>query len=253
MLTACGGNDSGSTPVEIHGIWRGTVDNRPLIGMIDQDGPSIFFDAAGQTYAFSHIREQQALSESGFYNAPWGELLDESPSTFAQLTGTASTTDLSGTFDWTLYGANGQPQTQATQHFRVQPYDPLGGFAVITAATWSGYYVDNYRFAPTPTSLSIDVKDGGGTFTGIDMDSCTLSGEILPVLGEEFFEVEFKSTGVSGSGCSDDMTGLGYESDTDEFGKFGHASGRYFYMALTSRNVLDGPTEYGFVIEFKVQ
>lgn len=116
---------------------------------------------------------------------------------------------------------------------------PFSGDPSVVPGEWHGVsigpdspVIDYTTGAPVQIKVAPD-----GTFSGTD-NACNVSGTITPALsGDNLFDVSYNETSFHGfAHCSGAMTGLAYESDTDDADYFGNAPGIYYYAVISNKN-----------------
>lgn len=231
LLAACGGGDT----LDLQGEWTGTyfadgATNPPvtLKAIIGAAGPTILFDGSGFSYVMSP-RAGSNLAATLTVYPPYGFIFTGGKRTLSAIMA-GSATDSSMT---------GQLQIQgATAQFSMKRAAPFTGAPSVVAGSWQGAALGS-------RGVALTVADDG-TAIGTDSFGCQLGGHITPVsAGENLFTVTLHSNG-GGTLCGLDLTGLAYESGTDEFDSFGGGAGTYYVMAVYNVNE-------AMVAEFRVQ
>jgi hypothetical protein len=231
LLAACGGGDT----LDLQGVWSGTyfadgASNPPvtLKAIIGSAGPTLLFDGSGYVYAMSQ-RAGSNLAATLTVYPPYGFIFTGGKRTLsATMAGSATTNSMTGQLQ--IDGATAQ--------FSMKSATPYTGTPSVVAGSWQGVDLGSNGVALTVAA--------DGTAIGFDSFGCQLGGHITPVSGgANLFTVTLhsKSGGVL---CGLDLDGLAYESDTDEFDRFGHGAGTYYVMVVYNVNE-------AMVTEFRVQ
>jgi len=231
LLAACGGGDT----LDLQGVWSGTyfangASNPPvtLKAIIGGAGPTLFFDDSG----FAYVMPQRAgsnLAATLTVYPPYGFIFTGGKRTLsAIMAGSATSSSMTG-----------QLQIEgATAQFSMKSATPFTGTPSVVAGSWQGVDLGSSGVALTVAA--------DGTAIGFDSFGCQLGGHITPVSGgADLFTVVLHSNG-GGALCGLDLDGLAYETDTDEFDRFGHGAGTYYVMAVYNANE-------AMVTEFRVQ
>jgi len=238
LLTACGGGGSSSssnvpTTADVQETWSGTYSvtggpgNVPIMAAIEQGGYGFFFDPSGVIYVLPSLSGSTTLSGTITAYAPAGSTFPngQTQEQFA-LTGTASSSLLSGTFS-----GNGE-----TGAFSLTPWVyPAPASVIFSPGPLPGFYGGPGAAAAVDLTMNAN-----GTFSGSDAFGCTITGSIASSNIFNIFNVSLSSVGA---GCAGNLSGLGFLSNTDVFSSFGVGSFTAFYMGVSNGT-------NGFIAEF---
>ena len=229
-LVACGGGSSSSA----EGIWSGsyTIDSTagptPLHAIIQDGAQGIFYDYAGLSFVAANFSGTD-VNTGGTLYPPYGFIFTGSTPT---LPVTIRVTVSNGAMIGTATLEGGQAPLTLT------PIDPTSSTPSVMAGVWSGTYIGSSNVA---FQVATD-----GTIDGNDAFGCHLSGSIkLLDASKDLFSVSITTSGGSVV-CGHQFKGLAYESDKDELGIDGHATGTYYYLAAYD-------SAAAFLTELKVQ
>jgi hypothetical protein len=222
LLAACGG---GSSTPDLEGVWSGTYNPDPTNGpipfhaMIRNGGPGIFFDDNDLVFVMAQTPGDSTLSEGAETYPAYGFIFSNNQSTLGtDFQGTASSGSLVGKL--TVNGGQAQ--------FNLHRGIALSGTPSVVAGLWSGTVIGS-------SNVAFHVA-ASGAVTGSDSFGCSFTGQITQIGTEDLFTVSLHSTGFSGI-CGHQLTGLAYQSDTDQLGIDGHAAGTYYYLAAYDSTV----------------
>jgi hypothetical protein len=227
---SCGGGSShfGPTPCtgsfNVVGDWKGSVTEGgnavDLFGTIDSTGNAVFFDGAADVVTVSPLTGACSFSSTltAYISVADGGPQTESGTATGNVT---SATSLNGS-ESVIGGTNGT--------FTFSSYSPLGTGSV-TALSGSVTAEVEGEVATDFLNLTLAGTVGNISYTGTD-GICTFSGAFSQEGTNDIYDVTFNVAG-SGSGCSGNFTGVGFESDSDLLG-FSSATGTYLYAVITS-------------------
>lgn len=225
----CGGSSSTPPPTctgsyDVVGDWEGSftgsAGTTSANGLINSSGDAAFFDSEADIAVLPSITGNCSFSGT---ETLYSSL--ESPSGTGTLTGTAqgnvtSNTAINGTES--VNGSSGS--------FTIASYNPLGTGSVSAVsgtvlADVEGQIQDSLILTLGGTSSSI-------TFSGTDANSCTFNGTFTEEGTSNVYDVAFD---VAGTGCTaSDLTGIGFESDSDLLDVNNQGTGTYLYAIITS-------------------
>jgi hypothetical protein len=233
LLSSCGGGSSDNSDFE--GIWRGTyvpdgINRVPLVAIAHHGGTAFFYDSDGLAFVIPDFAGPGDINQGGQLFPAHGFIFDDgSKSLSVDLKASVSASLITGSL--TVDGAVLQISLD-----RDKPYS---GDPSVVPGRWVGD-------ARVPGSTGTDLTSGeapidvtvapDGTFSGTE-SPCTISGTITPALsGDNLFDVSLTETSFHGfAHCSGAMTGLAYESGTDDADYFEHASGIYYYIVVSNK------------------
>jgi len=238
LLTACGGGGSsygggggggGGGTASVQGTWigyytvTGTSGHTSVTAVIQANGYAFFYDATGVIYVLPKLSGSTTLSGTITAYAPLGfTFSDGNTQDNYVLTGTASDTAISGSFDGNSNGVTGT--------FYLTPFVPYTLTPTIVSGFWNGFYVGS-----SAAAIALTVQPSG-TFVGTDANGCALAGTLTQLQsGTNLFNVSVTSTGSS-AGCYGHLTGLAFESNNDYSGVFGGTTGTYYYAGVSNTN-----------------
>jgi hypothetical protein len=238
-LISCGGS---SDSIDIEGAWSGSYNinaifqKTPLFALIKTGtgGSMIFYDSTGLSYVTQHTPTGTDIDVPSKLYPPYGFIFDGGHHTLSvAIRATASNTGIKGTMTLDLGLAN----------FNLSRATSLSGAPTVEAGVWNGNYIGSGNVV---FQISGESNGGNnGAITGSDAFGCSLFGQITQVDQENLFFVSIDSTGPAPI-CGHSFTGYAYESDSDEMDLFGHATGKYYYIAAYD-------TSEAFLAELKVQ
>lgn len=229
VIISCGGSSSLTpTPTpctgafNVVGDWQGSITSSgttdALFGTIDSTGNAVFFDASGNIATLNPITG--ACSFSSTLTA-YESVENGGPQS---VSGPATGNVTSST------AINGSESVNGTGTFSFSSYSPLGSGAATAVSGTAGAEVEGQT--ADGLILTLSGTSSSITYSGSDAADCSFNGAFTQQATNNLYSVTFN---ISGSNCTaGNLTGVGFESDSDLLGVNDNGSGTYLYAVITS-------------------
>jgi hypothetical protein len=228
-IISCGGSSSTPTPTpctgafNVVGDWQGSVTSDgttdALFGTIDSTGNAVFFDTVGDIATLNPITGVCSFSST---LTAYESVENGGPQTTSgPATGNVTSSS----------AINGSESVNATSGtFSFSSYSPLGSGAVTAVSGTVGAEVEGQT--TDGLILTLGGTSSSITYSGTDASDCSFNGAFTQQGTNNLYDVTFN---ISGSNCTaGNLTGVGFESNSDLLAVNDNGSGTYLYAVITS-------------------